>query len=255
MAIKRQLGGDRLGSGNKMNVDMHGYERSTHDLGYVWRSTMSPGTLVPFMSRVAQPGDTWDIKLACEILTHPTVGPLFGSFKAQLDIFEAPMRLYVGQLHNNKLGIGLDMSKVKLPVMVLKASPTDVNAVNVDADNWQVNPSTLLAYLGIRGIGSNPTNANVDRVKQGIPLLAYWEIYKNYYANKQEAPPAEGVIGAMIFNENVAVVNHTDTIYFESTLINGTPGGSPYLPSDGQTISVNWILGSPNPAKETEEPK
>ena len=44
------IGGDRLGSGNKQKVAMHGYERSNHDLSYIWRNTMSPGTLVPFMS-------------------------------------------------------------------------------------------------------------------------------------------------------------------------------------------------------------
>ena len=31
MAIKRNIGGDRLGSGSKMEGQMHDYERSTHD--------------------------------------------------------------------------------------------------------------------------------------------------------------------------------------------------------------------------------
>ena len=59
--MKKTLGGDRLGSGKKMTVDFHGYERSTHDLSYLWRSTMAAGTLVPFMSEIALPGDTFDI--------------------------------------------------------------------------------------------------------------------------------------------------------------------------------------------------
>ena len=45
-----------------MKVELHNYERSTHDLGYIWRSTMSAGTLVPFMTQVALPGDTFDIE-------------------------------------------------------------------------------------------------------------------------------------------------------------------------------------------------
>ena len=76
---------------------------------------MAPGTLVPFMSKVMLPGDTFDITLNAEVLTHPTVGPLFGSYKLQLDVFAIPLRLYQAQLHNNKLGIGLDMSKIRLP--------------------------------------------------------------------------------------------------------------------------------------------
>ena len=45
----------------KEKVVLHGFERSTHDMGYLWRSTMSAGTLVPFMSQVGITGDTWDI--------------------------------------------------------------------------------------------------------------------------------------------------------------------------------------------------
>ena len=61
--VTKNLGGDRLGSGNKMKVHMHGFERSTHDLGHVFRTTMASGTLVPFLCNVATPGDTWDIDL------------------------------------------------------------------------------------------------------------------------------------------------------------------------------------------------
>ena len=61
--MQKTLGGDRLGSGAKQKVHLKNYERSTHDLGRVWRSSMAAGTLVPFMSDVALPGDTFDINL------------------------------------------------------------------------------------------------------------------------------------------------------------------------------------------------
>lgn len=187
MSITKTLGGDRLGSGKKMRVELHGYERSTHDLGYIWRSTMSAGTLVPFMCEVGLPGDTFDINLDVDIKTHPTIGPLFGSYKVQLDIFQAPIRLYNSLLHNNELGIGLDMSKVKLPQIELTALPF---TGTTDPDNEQINPSSIMSYLGVRGIGS--TTLAQTRQFNAVPLLAYWEIYKNYYANKQEK------IGAVI---------------------------------------------------------
>ena len=44
MSITKNIGGDRLGSGSKMQVQMHNYERSTHDLSSVWRSSMQVGT-------------------------------------------------------------------------------------------------------------------------------------------------------------------------------------------------------------------
>lgn len=197
MSMSKTLGGDRLGSGKKMKVELHNYERSTHDMGYVWRSSMSAGTLVPFLCEVALPGDTFDINLGCEIRTLPTVGPLFGSYKVQLDIFQAPIRLYQALLHNNQLGIGKNMSAVKLPQIEFTATPID-GLLHPDIDNCQINPSTLPAYLGLRGIG-NPGVTTAGRQFNAVPYLAYWEIYKNYYANKQEE------IGAVIHADQHSV--------------------------------------------------
>ena len=131
MSITKSIGKNTLGGGNKLKVNMRTYERSTHNLSYAWRSTMGVGTLVPFMCEVGLPGDTWDIELNEKVLTHPTTGPLFGSYKLQLDIFTCPIRLYNSALHNNKLNVGLDMSKVKLPrfdvVVPAKAYPENVS--------------------------------------------------------------------------------------------------------------------------------
>lgn len=178
------IGGNRLGSGKKMQTQLKSYERSTHNLGYLWRSTMAPGTLVPFMVEPALPGDTFDIGLAAEALTLPTIGPLFGSFKLQLDVFQVPIRLYQAQLHNNKLYIGLDMDAINLPQLEITAQSVNF-ASEEPVDVQQINPSSLLAYLGIRGIGKS-TSPTISRQFDATPLLAYWDIYKNYYANRSE---------------------------------------------------------------------
>lgn len=186
--MQKTLGGDRLGSGKKMKVDLHEYGRSTHDLSYLWRSSASMGTLIPFLSLVGLPGDTLDIDLDVDIKTHPTVGPLFGSAKVQLDVFEIPIRLYQAALHNNKLNAGRDIGNIKFPVLRLAARQLPSN-LELDMDNTQINPSCVLHYLGIHGVGDIPDNPEETfwtRDFNAIPLLAYWEIYKNYYANKQE---------------------------------------------------------------------
>jgi hypothetical protein len=187
MAIQKTLGGDRLGSGKKIQVALKNFERSTHDLSRIWRSTMAPGTLVPFFKEVALPGDTWDIRLNANVMTLPTLGPLFGSFKMQLDIFQVPIRLYNARLHMNELGIGMNMKNVKFPLFNLKTrSLSSFNGIT-SLENWQINQSSLLAYLGIRGNGySNQEGNSLERSWNAIPFLAYWDIYKNYYANKQE---------------------------------------------------------------------
>lgn len=227
--MEKTLGGDRLGSGKKQKVHLHGYGRSTHDLGYIWRSTMSAGTLVPFMSEVALPGDTFDIELDCDVKTHPTIGPLFGSYKVQLDLFAIPVRLYNNILHNNALNVGRRMKDVLLPQIRLEATalPDDTE----DYDNSQINPSSILAYLGIRGIGAPETDGNTRRFN-AVPILAYWDIYKNYYANKQEE------IGAVIHQEDTALVETVDDL-------NAIVGGvTTVIPQDPTVGSVNMTTGS-----------
>ena len=143
---KVTLGGDRVGSGKKMTVELGGFKRANFDLSYIWRSSMSAGTLVPFMVETMLPGDTIDIELNASVLTHPTVGPLFGSFKMQIDVFQVPYRLYNSWLHNNKLNLGRQMQNVVLPKMVMTA-PVNIG----DANSWQqINQSSLFAYLGVR---------------------------------------------------------------------------------------------------------
>lgn len=178
------LGGDRLGSGKKQKVELRNYERSTHNLSYTWRNTMATGTLVPFINEVALPGDTFDIDLNIDIKTLPTIGPLFGSYKVQLDVFQCPVRLYNGKLHMNMLNIGMKMQEIYLPQISIETLANSYKS----GDNAQINPSCLYKYLGISGIGS-PKFGNTDeklrREFNALPILAYWDVYKNYYADKQ----------------------------------------------------------------------
>lgn len=183
--LSKNLGGDRLGSGNKMKIQMRNYERSTHDLSYLWKSTMAAGTLVPYMKILGLPGDTFDINLNAHVMTLPTVGPLFGSFKLQLDVFVCPIRLYNAQLHMNKLNVGLDMSKVKFPLGNFYTNSID-NQTQVPIETRQISQSSLLAYLGHRGNGYQTGTNAPQRLINAMPILAYYDIYKNYYANKME---------------------------------------------------------------------
>lgn len=180
--IKKEIGKNTLGSGKKMTVDMKTYNRSTHDMSYIWRNTQAPATLVPFMKKLALPGDITDIDLDAKVLTHPTVGPLYGSYKLQLDVFTCPIRLYVSALHNNSLKVGLNMAKVKMPKLKVQLQG-DWSKKYKEFE--QVNPSCLLSYLGINGFGI-ATNGDTTATYNAVPTLAYWDIFKNYYANKQE---------------------------------------------------------------------
>lgn len=182
MSISKSIGKNTLGGGKSMQVDLRTYNRSTHNLSYAWRSSMGVGTLVPCMKLIGLPGDTFDIDIDTKVLTHPTVGPLFGSYKLQIDIFTAPFRLYNAMLHNNALNIGLDMSKVKLPKLIYVGLYDDKIE---DSTHLTVSSSSILAYLGWR---SSTTKKEATKIiNNAVPILAYLDIFKNYYANKQES--------------------------------------------------------------------
>lgn len=187
MAVKTSIGKNTLGGGSKMDVYMKDYSSSTHDLSYTWRNTQAPGTLVPFMCEVALPGDTWYIKLRTQMLTHPTLGPLFGSFKQQNDIFLCPIRLYNALLHNNSLNIGMDISAVKLPQIEWTFQTENDNQYLEGSKGTlrkQIHPSSLLSTLGIKSIRGRESEGKLK--KNATALIAYYDIFKNYYANKQE---------------------------------------------------------------------
>ena len=88
--------------------------------------------------------------------------------------------------NNNMLGIGLNMQEVKMPQFTLQTKATDPESPT--NKNWQqISQDALIAYLGVRAVGDNTTTDQMlSRNFNGLFLLAYWDIYKNYYANKQE---------------------------------------------------------------------
>lgn len=181
--MKKTLGGDRLRSESKMEVYLPNFGRSSHNVGKIIRTSQACGTIVPYWCQIGLDGTTFYIDITTKVKTLPTTGPVFGSFKHQIDVFVIPIRLYIAALHNNALGVGLNMSKVLLPQFLVDTANTSI--YENDTNRGQVNPSSLLSYLGIKGFGFSSVNQYI-RSFPAIFNLAYWDIFKNYYANKQE---------------------------------------------------------------------
>lgn len=181
--MKKTLGGDRIRSESKMEIYLPNFGRSSHNVGKIIRTSQACGTIVPYWCQIGLDGTTFYIDITTKVKTLPTTGPVFGSFKHQIDVFVIPIRLYIAALHNNALGVGLNMSKVLLPQFLVNTANTSI--YENDTNRGQVNPSSLLAYLGIKGFGYSSVNQYI-RSFPAIFNLAYWDIFKNYYANKQE---------------------------------------------------------------------
>lgn len=236
MSIQKNIGKNTIGDNNKMSVSLHEYNMSTHDLSTIVRNTQSPGTLVPNLCLVGQKGDTFDIDVDANVLTHPTTGPLFGSFKLEHHIYAAPVRLYNSWLHNNRTKIGLNMAQVKLPQIKVTIN-SQYDTITTEEEQWnQVNPSCLLAYLGIRGFANIEGPKSKIVAKNALPILAYYDIFKNYYANTQE--------------ENFYIIGNTE----ETTMtINGTEINPNVIASNEGRVDKSGIITiMPNTIKQNE---
>jgi hypothetical protein len=180
MAVVRTLGKNTLGDNNKMKVAMRDYDMSTHDISTVFRSSIGVGMLVPFCKILCQKGDIIDLNLINKTLSQPTLGPLFGSFKLQHFMFFGGFRLYNSWLHNNRTGIGMKMSDIKLPTMLAKTYGTATDA------KTNISASALYKYLGWSKSRRTGSSATQGVEKNGVPLLLYLDIFKNFFANTQE---------------------------------------------------------------------
>lgn len=181
--MKKTLGGERIRSESKMEVYLPNFGRSSHNVGKIIRTSQACGTIVPYWCQIGMDGTTFYIDITTKVKTLPTTGPVFGSFKHQIDVFVIPIRLYIAALHNNAFGVGLNMNKVLLPQFQVYTANESI--YEDDVNRGQVNPSSLLSYLGIKGFGHSRVNQYLRRFP-AIFNLAYWDIFKNYYANKQE---------------------------------------------------------------------
>lgn len=182
MSYKTTLGGDRLGSGKKQDVYMHGWGKSNNNLSRAWRSTMAVGTLVPCYKEVLGAHDKIEIDIDSVVKTVPTNAPLYGSFKMQVDFFRIPMRLYTGTWKMNPLGAGHQTENVLFPKFKI------TKKVNNHQTNDTYNNS-LLRYLGTKNIGctkETSTLTQVSRLADAMSIMGYLDICFNYYINKQE---------------------------------------------------------------------
>lgn len=226
--MKKTLGGDRIRSESKMEVYLPNFGRSSHNIGKIIRTSQACGTIVPYWCQIGLDGTTFYIDITTKVKTLPTTGPVFGSFKHQIDVFVIPIRLYIAALHNNALGVGLNMSKVLLPFFQAYSANTSI--YENDTNRGQVNPSSLLSYLGIKGFGRSETNQYLRRFP-AIFNLAYWDIFKNYYANKQE--------------ENAYVIKGIDHIWKKIQIGDGYVWNKTWLTNSGEQHTVSPTTEKP----------
>lgn len=224
--MKTTLGGKRLGSGNKMDVEIKGYGRSNHNLNKIIRTTMSAGTLVPAYRRLVTPGAELDFNIRAAIQTNPTLGALYGRYIFGVDMFQIPLRIYIGGLQYNAKNLATQMQNMKFPMIEISAK-TGVALT----DNSQINSSCVFKYLGIKGLGADGAGWGNYQTRQfhAITTVGYYDVFNNYYANKQE---------------DTCYMIHTEAVTDSATSITMTLDGTAIEPQGQNTTSAYTGYGT-----------
>lgn len=194
-AMKETLGGKRLHDGSKMEVDMHPYKGATHNLSKRVRTPTTTGVTTPVYMNVLTPGDKVSMNIRSAIRTLPTIGPMFGKFEYCVDVFTVRLSLYNKLFHNNRTSIARNMQSVYFPTMTIHGPNPATTALRqaalTNANALQIGQDSLMAYLGVRGIGHAVEvfageTKEVEATVNALGMLAYYDINKEFYANKQE---------------------------------------------------------------------
>lgn len=151
-----------------------------HDRSHYLRTSMAPGLGYPVYCREALPGDQIQLEFKHLMNTQAILNPLYGSYRLQICVFFAGTSLYVPRLWRNGF-----MSTESRGILDVSYPIYNLSATNPIT---RVHESSLPAFLGL-GVGygrfapGTPTKGGYINL---IPYLMYYDIFRHYYANRQE---------------------------------------------------------------------
>lgn len=183
-------------------------KHSNFNMSRANRFTMAPGLLYPFYWKPVMSQDICRWSWSSIVKTFPTIAPVMGSFKLQIDDFFIPYRLYVPEFQRNSSLIQYLESGTTKPgfndvlfpcfTFAIESMSYPTPFYNPDSGGGSVvglpvAPGSILNCLGFP-VGAKPaaygTSSDQYSLKgvqmNAIPFLAFWDIYRNYYVNRQE---------------------------------------------------------------------
>lgn len=152
-----------------------------HDRSYYFRTSMAPGLGYPIYFKEMIAGDQLQLDFKHLMNTQAILNPLYGTYRLQICVFFAGTSLYIPALWRNgymNTANSRGLMDVNYPVL------------NVIAHNpvYRVHESSLPAFLGL-GVGfAREYTAGTGKTGtiNAIPYLMYYDIFRHYYANRQE---------------------------------------------------------------------
>lgn len=149
-----------------------------HDLSHYLRTSMAPGLGYPICCIPCNAGDYHQLEFKHLMNTQAILNPLYGSYRLQICVFFAGVSLYIPKLWRN--GSMLQSTTGLLDVNFPVFYPAVHNPM------YQVDPSSLPAFLGMGYHSGRFSAANASFPVNLIPYLMYYDIFRHYYANRQE---------------------------------------------------------------------
>ena len=178
--------------------------RTVHNLSHVVKFDARAGVIYPLTHIPMLPVDRVEAELRSLVLTFPTKSPLMSNFQARIYAFFIPYRLYVPNLRAN----------ARLQPQISETINSDTGAVGsvtntvLYADNWtnvqlpaytpnlalgDVKHHCLWEFLGLP-VGFRPADITASSDSQlnysgklcALRLLAYYDIFRNYFMNSME---------------------------------------------------------------------
>lgn len=160
-----------------------------HDLSHFLRTSMAPGCLVPILVDELVAGDQRIVDLTSLVETQALLSPLYGSYQLKIEAFFAGTSLYCPKLwRNGSMQTPDGILDANYPTFTLPEESRTGSEGSETFERFAVNSSSLLAYLGyppnFSSICSTESTENLSH--NAIPLLMYLDIFRHYYANRQE---------------------------------------------------------------------
>ena len=167
-------------------VPVNKIRRSSHNLSHQVRASFDYGKIVPIMTELAYPGDSWRVNLEQFIRTMPLTAPVMDMLDVKVDAFFVPLRLIWDDFEDFiTLGMTGEFDAA-WPTITITGTP---------------NSSVFNLYQSVFGIGGTLDYLNFStnivpvsgteftRSCDALPFRAYQFIYNEYYLNENLDSP------------------------------------------------------------------
>lgn len=170
-------------------------KQSNHNRSHYYRGTFGVGPLYPVKTRLCLPGDIIDTNVEALVNTQALLTPKYGSFELKVELFYAPIDLYIPKLRFSRDLYNMSTGQVDVSFPFIQPAAFDEDG-GLPAGTkpewayarWRAEANSMLSFMGL-GPGYVPHKDTMlsygDRFN-GIPFLIYYDIIRTYYANQQK---------------------------------------------------------------------